>query len=192
MTGVFVRDVLFERMNEQIGSAASQYKCLGLLFVDVDHFKKLNDSFGHLAGDHVLRKVGQTIASKVRVNDIVGRFGGEEFAILVPDADMHALHVVAERVRESIEVLKFECGGESISVTVSIGAALIGPLTETRGMRELAITTADVAMYQAKHEGRNRVVVISGDEVPGCKLIRKQIKECTDDSAIKLPHSADA
>ncbi len=192
LTGVFVRDVLFERMNEQINSAAAQSKCIGLLFADVDHFKKLNDSFGHLAGDHVLRQIGQTIVTKVRGNDIVGRFGGEEFAILVPDADMQTLHVVAERVRESIESLKFECGSENVSVTVSIGAALIGPFTETRGVRELAITTADAAMYQAKKEGRNRVVLISGDEVPGCTVIRKQKRECADESAIKLPLSSDA
>ncbi len=189
LTGVFVRAVLFDRLERQIEQAVSRNNCMGLLFADVDNFKLLNDTYGHLAGDHVLRKIAQTIAAKVRGNDIVGRYGGEEFAILVPDADLQTLNTVAERVRKAVEDLKFECGGEKVTVTISVGAALIGPLTSEEGVKDLAINTADAAMYRAKHDGRNRVVVIAGAEVPGCKLIRTSKLDLNEGEAINLPQT---
>lgn len=159
LTGVFTREILDDRLRKQIESSAKQKSCFGLLFIDIDHFKKFNDTYGHVAGDKVLRQTAQSIGSCVRGNDFAARYGGEEFVVVVNQADVQTIGIIAERVRRDIESQSIVLNGEQVTVTASIGATVVGPVTHTQGVAELSLAAADEAMYQAKHEGRNRVVV---------------------------------
>ncbi len=128
--------------------------CCALLMLDLDHFKKINDSFGHAAGDAVLKHVTKLTAGEIRRVDRIGRLGGEEFAILMPASDMAAAQTFAERLRQTVADTALALAGNSISVTVSIGLSAL--LSSDKGP-EQAIARADKAMYQAKNAGRNRV-----------------------------------
>ncbi|RUM42589.1 MAG: hypothetical protein DSY34_01605 [Desulfurobacterium sp.] len=126
---------------------------LGVLFIDIDNFKSINDKYGHEFGDCVLKKVANTIRENVRMVDDVIRYGGEEFVAFLFNANEVVVHRIAERIREKVEALKFEEHPE-FKVTVSIGTTLCGSIS----LLEECITTADKAMYQAKKEGKNKVV----------------------------------
>lgn len=123
---------------------------LGLLIVDVDHFKPYNDEFGHVAGDEALAQVGRILQKNARINDVAVRYGGEEFAVLLPDTDKACALVVAERIRAAIE------GGEwkLRAVTVSIGVAMSTHAKDNASLVE----RADQALYEAKRQGRNCVI----------------------------------
>ena len=125
---------------------------VSVLMIDIDHFKKLNDTLGHAAGDQALVRVAQCIASSLRSGDLAYRYGGEEFCVLLPDADLAAASAVAERIRSAVEDLEID-GAERLSnrgITVSIGVAIDTP--------QSAIMDADSALYAAKNGGRNRIV----------------------------------
>lgn len=124
-----------------------------LLLVDIDHFKTFNDLHGHLAGDSCLCYVAQSLASHLRRFDLLARFGGEEFAVLLPEAHAEEAARTAERLREAIENLYFPVQGIPVSVTVSIGIALRAGITKPH----MLIGAADTALYAAKHAGRNGV-----------------------------------
>lgn len=126
-----------------------------LLVVDADHFKRINDQFGHQQGDDALKLIAGTLASSVRPNDIVGRVGGEEFAVLLPGADADAALSVAERIRLAISRAPFTPRGTYTPLTVSIGAALFRGRV---GYEEL-FESADQLLYEAKSRGRNRTVL---------------------------------
>jgi diguanylate cyclase (GGDEF)-like protein len=128
---------------------------LSLLLLDIDHFKSINDRFGHDAGDLVLKAVAQTCKLTKRQTDVVARFGGEEFVLLLPETDEAAAEIAAERLRKSIQDHPRILPGENLQVTVSIGVA-----GATLGMAafEVLLKRADEALYKAKHSGRNRVV----------------------------------
>ncbi len=123
------------------------------LMVDIDHFKQINDTYGHLAGDAVIARVAHLIDSQTRQNDIVCRFGGEEFVVFLTQANLVEGQVIAERIRQAIAQYKVNCDMHILSVTVSIGGALVETV---RGI-DTAIRAADVALYRAKKGGRNRV-----------------------------------
>ncbi len=126
-----------------------------LLMIDVDHFKSVNDRFGHPIGDEVIRRVADTLVRNfLRREDFVARYGGEEFVVVVPDSSAHAVRQRAERVRQAIGEVGFSKGAEHFSVTASIGVAVLGP--GDTGKTWLA--RADAALYEAKSAGRNRVV----------------------------------
>lgn len=129
----------------------------GVLMADLDHFKQVNDSFGHLVGDQVLRETGSRIRDLLRSHDEVGRFGGEEFLIIVCDCDLNALVRVAERVRAGIGGRSIETTAGPVHVTLSIGGALNDH--GCPGNANSLIERADCAMYEAKNAGRDRVVV---------------------------------
>lgn len=126
---------------------------LGVLFVDVDRFKQVNDEHGHAVGDQVLRMVAHAMRNTLRSFDFVGRWGGEEFVVLLPNITDDLLLRVAERCRAHVEESRFQSGGESFGVTVSIGAIMADP-QETP---EACVERGDRMMYQAKATGRNRV-----------------------------------
>lgn len=128
---------------------------LSLLLLDVDHFKRINDTHGHDAGDQVLRLLAQTCRENLRQLDVVARYGGEEFIVLLPETAAATAREVAERLRLAIAALQPEVGGAQLQVTASIGVATAGPETECI---EALINIADRALYAAKHAGRNRVV----------------------------------
>ncbi|HEX2870327.1 MAG TPA: GGDEF domain-containing protein [Polyangiaceae bacterium] len=126
-----------------------------LLMIDVDHFKSVNDRFGHPIGDEVIRRVADTLVRNfLRREDFVARYGGEEFVVVVPDSSAHAVRQRAERVRQAIGEIGFSKGKEHFSVTASIGVAVLGPGDTGKTW----LSRADAALYEAKSAGRNRVV----------------------------------
>ncbi len=128
---------------------------LGLVLFDVDHFKHANDTYGHLAGDSILRELAQIVGQQVRKVDLFARVGGEEFAILAPELTIAGLKSMAEKVRAIVAVHVFRYDGEAISVTISLGVALwSGAQDSAAAMYQ----RADAALYKAKQSGRNRVV----------------------------------
>jgi diguanylate cyclase (GGDEF)-like protein len=127
-----------------------------LLMLDVDHFKYVNDTYGHLSGDRVLRQMAKTLAERTRAQDQVGRFGGEEFLVIVPDTDVDGALTLAETLRTSIENVAFVTEeGKAINVTVSIGVSQLR--ASDAQQPEKLIASADQALYRAKLGGRNRV-----------------------------------
>jgi diguanylate cyclase (GGDEF)-like protein len=142
---------------------------LALLLIDVDHFKRVNDSHGHLIGDEVLRALAAELRQQVRESDIVGRFGGEEFTVLLPRTDAADAHGIAERLRASARRMSVAAADARIQVTVSIGVALLGQ--HGRDLFEL-LAAADVALYKAKDAGRDQVHVYA-QTAPGAKANMK-------------------
>lgn len=127
---------------------------LCLLMIDLDHFKRVNDTYGHLCGDHVLREFASVVSARLRRSEFLARYGGEEFAVTLPETDLRGANIVAESIRLMIEKHGFLWEGKAFQVTVSIGAATLGP--DMKSVAEL-IQKADEELYRAKNEGRNRV-----------------------------------
>jgi diguanylate cyclase (GGDEF)-like protein len=146
---------------QAIERATALHTCLALLMLDLDHFKRVNDTYGHLAGDHVLRAVAEAMQAEVRDQDIAGRWGGEEFVVLLPDvADAAELRAIAERVRRRIRTLivaiPTDDGTNTVAnLSISIGAVLY-PGTNPMPVDEL-LRIADAELYRAKNLGRDRV-----------------------------------
>lgn len=128
---------------------------LSLALLDIDHFKRVNDEFGHAAGDEVLRTVGQLFAQCFRGEDCVGRIGGEEFAVVLPGATLHEAGEILQRFLDKLGSTAVQVGTRSIAVTATVGLAQCGPDTPTL---ESLLSAADAALYTGKREGRNRVV----------------------------------
>jgi diguanylate cyclase (GGDEF)-like protein len=126
------------------------------MFVDLDHFKPINDAAGHAAGDDALRQVAQLLEEEVRQSDTVARMGGDEFAILLPGCSLRRAQSIAEKVRSAIEMWRLERRGKVFRIGASIGIVELTP-----GLMDVAavLHAADTACYQAKHAGRNRVMV---------------------------------
>lgn len=157
LTGLFNRRYLEEMMEREARRAVRSSTGLGVLMLDLDRFKTFNDTYGHDAGDAVLRETAVFLAKSVRAEDIVCRFGGEEFVILLPMADLKATHARAERIRSKIRELTIVHQGRSLGpVTVSVGVAA---LPEHGTAHQMLLQSADAALYRAKHEGRDRVAV---------------------------------
>ena len=145
-----------ERITAELERADRYPEAFGVLVLDLDRFKKYNDTYGHLAGNEALRRVAQTIRDTVRAVDFPARYGGEEFAVVVPQVDGPSLIAIAERIRANIE--KLPAPADGATVTVSIGAALY---PADGNDRESLFRTADERLYEAKNAGRNRVVTSS-------------------------------
>ena len=167
LTRLWNRRAFDDAMAETFAHIRRSDERYALLSLDIDHFKRVNDTYGHSSGDDVLRAVAQTFLTEVRPFDRVFRAGGEEFAILVSGLDVAAAHDMAERIREAVEALSVSVRGDVISPTVSIGVAMAN---EAATPVEL-IDAADQALYRAKESGRNRVVVNSDDENGPDKMI---------------------
>jgi diguanylate cyclase (GGDEF)-like protein len=158
LTGLYNRWYVMEKIDSEMNRSVRHGSPVSLIMMDIDHFKRVNDSFGHSAGDRVLRSVGQVLRDSCRVYDVPGRYGGEEFCIVLPETKVGNTTVVAERIRERLEASRFDVGDDSVVVTASIGIAGIESV-ETEGSLSPAILIdrADQALYSAKHHGRNRV-----------------------------------
>ena len=162
LTGVYNRRYIDRRLLEEIGRARRQAYRISCMYIDIDHFKHVNDSAGHQGGDEVLREVASRIKAELRLSDALGRFGGEEFVVLLIDADADSAAIVAQRIRTSIAGKPFllSCGQE-IAVSVSIGVATLDDFERDHaieGVAQALVAHADHALYRAKEAGRNRVV----------------------------------
>ena len=156
LTGLYNRRYFDRHLAVMLHKAQNQDRDMALMILDIDHFKAVNDTYGHDVGDAVLREFAGRLRRNIRGVDLACRFGGEEFVVLMPDTDLRQAELVAERVRQSIAERAFEVNaGRPLSVTVSAGAALNESAADTP---ETLIKRADVALYRAKREGRNRVV----------------------------------
>jgi diguanylate cyclase (GGDEF)-like protein len=149
-----------ETLQREISRARRYERPLALLLFDIDHFKAINDEHGHMAGDEVLRQLGARMQESIRREDVFGRIGGEEFALLVPEGTIDGGHLLAERLRMIIERSSFTFEGKSIRVTCSFGVSCLeaDDLAPDQAAM-LMMKTADRRMYAAKNSGRNRVVV---------------------------------
>jgi diguanylate cyclase (GGDEF)-like protein len=154
LTGVYNRRYFIEVVNHEIGLARQQERKLSMVLIDLDHFKLVNDTYGHVAGDQVLVRVAQTAKGQIRTSDVCCRYGGEEFAILLPDTDLNAAVQVASRLREEINLARVQTRKGEVCVTASIGVAALDSRTATV---EDLLHQADLALYAAKEGGRNCV-----------------------------------
>ena len=156
LTGLFNRRYLDEALASELDLAQRTGKPLGLLFMDIDKFKTLNDTYGHRFGDEVLQAVAERVRVQIRPSDIPARYGGEEFVVLARQPTEPGLRTLAERIREGVESLTLDCDGTPVPVTVSIGAAHAIPRRVDPQLAERLVAEADAAMYEAKNAGRNR------------------------------------
>ena len=163
VTGWNNRRYLVVRLAEELARSRRDGTRLVCLMLDVDHFKRVNDTYGHAAGDVVLRELAQRIESQVRASDVAARYGGEEFVVLLPDTDVAAAQRLAERIRAAVGGAPIDLpGGPSITITASIGIAEVTPRQADRDLKTLGdslLARADVALYAAKSAGRDCVIV---------------------------------
>ena len=160
LTGWHNRRYLQSRLREELARAQRSGACVACLMIDVDHFKELNDSCGHLGGDEALREITQRVESHIRASDTAARFGGDEFALLLPETSLEAAVRLGERIRAAMAT-PIDVGGEQKRlVTLSIGAAALTPTRaddELKALADRLLAEADAALYRAKGAGRNRV-----------------------------------
>jgi diguanylate cyclase (GGDEF)-like protein len=157
LTGAYNRKHFEERLASEVAYVRRHATPLSLLIFDLDKFKRVNDTYGHLGGDHVLRTVGGLVKRTLRVEDIFARYGGEEFAIVARGIDVDRAYLIAERVRITVETAKVEFNGSLVPVTVSLGVASLACCGEG-ATGEALIGKADERLYVAKGTGRNRTV----------------------------------
>lgn len=151
LTGLYNHRFIFERLEEETAKVARYGRPLSIIMLDIDNFKRVNDTFGHRAGDEVILSVAHAIMASLRKTDVAGRYGGEEFLVLLPETDVKAAHVVAEKIRNTVAQLQFET--KDLAVTVSAGVAE----AEKGESFEALINRADAKLYTAKRNGKNRV-----------------------------------
>lgn len=155
LTGIYVRRHFLERYAEDFARSKRHGLKLSVLMIDLDHFKQCNDTYGHLVGDIVLKEIAKIMKDFVRQVDLIGRYGGEEFVLALPDTDRNSAIAVAERIRQEVERHKFRAYDETIAMTISAGVATY---PDNGDDVQVLIDKADQALYRAKEEGRNRVV----------------------------------
>jgi diguanylate cyclase len=159
LTRVFNRQYLQNTLEMEFSNYKRHHHNVSLIMLDIDHFKQVNDTHGHLAGDEILCAVSQGIKELLRKGDIIGRYGGEEFMILLPMTDMKGAYLAAERVRARVEELETRFEEKTLKVTVSLG---ISTLSDQHQKVEDWVQEADAYLYQSKKNGRNRVSGGSG------------------------------
>ena len=160
LTNVHNRRYFDERIGAETEKSFSSGTPLSLMMVDIDYFKKVNDTYGHTEGDKVLCKIASLLKNSVRKDDTVARYGGEEFVLILPGAKLEVTSVIAERVRRLVETTLFEVGRTQIHLTISLGISNV-PVHPVRSKEDL-IKMADHALYDAKRGGRNRVCIFKG------------------------------
>ncbi|MCC1495679.1 GGDEF domain-containing protein [Alcanivorax sp. 1008] len=157
LTGLFNRSYLFSTgTSEFTRSLRMADQDLSCIMLDIDHFKSINDTYGHAAGDHVLKQIATKLTLQARSSDITARYGGEEFVVLLPQCSQDEATIIAERIRTSIEQAPIEHGDETLSVTASFGVASSCALPQGATFETL-LQQADTALYEAKRAGRNQV-----------------------------------
>jgi diguanylate cyclase (GGDEF)-like protein len=172
MTGLYLKRYFDVRLTEEVRRSRRYGNCLSLLFCDIDHFKKVNDTYGHQAGDEVIITFAERIRQSIRLDsDIAGRWGGEEFAVILPQDGAGGAKILAERIRESVKNTPFPTRAGELSITVSIGVATL-PMHGTTP--DELVHAADKALYVAKESGRDRVVLCSVEDVKKTEITDEQ------------------
>ncbi len=159
LTGLWNRGAIMDFLRRETQRHQRTGSALGVLMVDVDHFKQVNDTHGHLVGDAVLREVTKRLLGSVRTYDFIGRYGGEEFLIIIPSCDPPDVRVGAERLRHAVADRPIETSVGPITSTISIGAASAPLADEATSELEALLKASDDALYRAKNSGRNRVEI---------------------------------
>jgi two-component system, cell cycle response regulator len=164
LTKIFNKKYFTDYLEKEFAFADRHGGPLALIFIDIDHFKKINDTHGHPAGDFVLAELSQLMAGLLRTEDVLARFGGEEFTVLCRGSDLGGARIVAERLRRAVEERKLSFGGKDIPVTISLGIVAI----PESGIADhnAFLAAADKALYEAKRSGRNRVCVHGSEQTP--------------------------
>jgi len=152
LTGVLSRQRIMELLNQRVSETTAQHPA-AVIMADLDHFKKVNDMYGHTAGDRALVDIAQRMRNAVRRVNAIGRYGGEEFLIVLNDTNPEQARMVAERIRERVAAQPVKVNGHEVSITISLGIACSDGGADATGL----IKRADQALYAAKHNGRNRV-----------------------------------
>jgi diguanylate cyclase (GGDEF)-like protein len=163
LTGWHNRRYLQVRLTEELARARRDQSSLVCLMLDLDHFKLVNDTYGHAAGDEVLRELAHRVELQVRASDVAARYGGEEFVVLMPHTDVRSGQLLAERIRQAVSAtpVVFDDDRE-VAITASIGIAVALPGKDEKDLKTLGdslIARADVALYRAKAAGRNRIEI---------------------------------
>jgi len=157
LTGLPNRRALYDRARAELNRAEREKRSVGVIMLDIDHFKPINDRFGHAAGDEALRRVAEVLQKSKRDYDYTGRWGGDEFLTILPGTSMLQAGLVAERIRASIDMVRLEVGGaDTVELRSSLGVACASPATSPIAIDDL-LNQADGALYRAKADGRNRV-----------------------------------
>lgn len=166
LTGVFSYRVLDERLREELSRASRTGTSLAVLFVDLDKFKPINDTYGHGVGNQVLRGVASVLKDATRSTDIVCRYGGDEFVVILVNPDREGADHVAEQIRSGVEAFKIATpDGRQAGVTVSIGVAYHSGVTQANLTGEELMAEADAALYVAKAQGGNTIHPTVGGEL---------------------------
>jgi diguanylate cyclase (GGDEF)-like protein len=156
LTGMYNKRYILNEMENQIKIVRRNQRLFSIVMLDIDDFKNINDSHGHLAGDDYLKKVAQTIVDSLREQDTASRFGGEEFLILLPETTLEGAQKLAERIRQKIENMELDFQGNIIRSTISAG---VSQFSLEFSDAENFIRSADIALYRSKSEGKNRVTI---------------------------------
>jgi two-component system, cell cycle response regulator len=157
LTKAFNKKYFTDRLESEFTFSARHGTPLALVLFDIDHFKKVNDTHGHQAGDHVLSEISSLLSSTLRAEDVFARYGGEEFGVICRGSDVAQAQVVGERLRKAVESHRFDYNGTHIPVTISVGVAVL-PNPAVKDANDIVLY-ADQALYKSKNAGRNRVTV---------------------------------
>jgi two-component system, cell cycle response regulator len=181
LSGIYNRAAILELLNREASRCARADQEMSVLMVDVDHFKVINDTYGHLVGDQVIKQLTLRMGAVLRPYDSIGRFGGEEFLVLTPNCTLSEAMMVAERLRFGVARDKMAIGQFAIPVTVSVGVSTI---KESVADINLALQAADLALYEAKNKGRNRVECRISSELAAPSLPPPSLGECDEKDVI--------
>lgn len=165
LTQVYNRSAIVHRIEEELSRTARTKAPLAVYLLDIDHFKQVNDNFGHAAGDQVLIEVARRLKEQCRNYDVTGRYGGEEFVVIAPGPRRQETEIVGERIRTAVFDKPIHAEGSELSVSISIGGIWIGP--DVSPSVDAVLKRADELLYEAKRSGRNRVVAAGWDDPSG-------------------------
>jgi diguanylate cyclase (GGDEF)-like protein len=157
LTGVYNRKFLESQLRNELKRFKRGLRPFGLIMLDIDFFKKINDTYGHLCGDYVLKSLASSISSTIRSTDILARYGGEEFFCLLTETDIHSATHLAEMLRKVVENKMFTFQDTPIRITISLGVTAVSQEVQSS---EVLLRKADDALYEAKRTGRNKVIAV--------------------------------
>ena len=160
LTGAYNKRCFHEHLERELARCQRYSRPLSLCMLDIDHFKAINDQYGHLTGDHVLRELARRLQARTRKEEVFARYGGEEFVLLLPEADHESSCAVGEQLRQLVEREHFFFDGDEITVTISVGVATLEPSNapDFKADADAFIKAVDDNLYRAKRGGRNRVI----------------------------------